>query len=94
MHRDRPSDRNCGHHWLAIRHPCWPGNGFNHCGVFRDGVAREPAPEVEAVGLCPACATPGAYDYNLVRMVVNIRDHCRWGVGPSRDDPGYECAVM
>ncbi|KAI1356984.1 hypothetical protein F5Y01DRAFT_309525 [Xylaria sp. FL0043] len=94
MHRDRPSDRNCGHHWLAIRHPCWPGNGFNHCGVFGDGVAREPAPEVEAVGLCPACATPGAYDYNLVRMVVNIRDHCRWGVGPSRDDPGYECAVM
>ncbi|KAI0426652.1 methyltransferase domain-containing protein [Xylaria sp. FL1042] len=68
--------RNCGHHWLAIRYPCWPGNGFNYCGVFGDG--------------CPACATPGAYDHNLVRMVVNIRDHCRWGMGPSRDDPGYE----
>ncbi|KAK5632933.1 hypothetical protein RRF57_008647 [Xylaria bambusicola] len=86
--------RNCGHHWLAIRQPCWPGYGFNYCGVFGDGVAREPAPELEVIGLCPACANPGCYDHNLVRMITNIRSHCRWGIGPSRDDPGVECVIM
>lgn len=93
--------RNCGHHWLAIRQPCWPGYGFTYCGTFGDGVAREPSPEFEVAGLCPACAagTPpgcgyGHYDHNLVRMIVDIRDHCRWGLGPSRDDPGLECVIM
>ncbi|KAI0864213.1 hypothetical protein F4860DRAFT_511069 [Xylaria cubensis] len=84
--------RNCGHHWLAIRQPCWPGYGFTYCGVFGDGVAREPSPEFEIMGLCPACATPGYYDRNLVRMVTNVRERCRWGIGPSRRDPGVECA--
>ncbi|KAI0548975.1 DNA topoisomerase [Xylaria curta] len=83
--------RNCGHHWLAIRQPCWPGYGFTYCGVFGDGVAREPSPEFEIIGLCPACATPGYYDRNLVRMVTNVRERCRWGMGPSRRDPGVEC---
>ncbi|KAI0456560.1 methyltransferase domain-containing protein [Xylaria acuta] len=82
--------RNCGHHWLAIRQPCWPGYGFTYCGVFRDGVAREPSPEFEIMGLCPACAAPGYYDRNLVRMVTNVRERCRWGIGPSRGDPGVE----
>ncbi|KAI1300327.1 methyltransferase domain-containing protein [Xylaria venustula] len=86
--------RNCGHHWLAIRQPCWPGYGFNYCGMFGDGVAREPAPELEIVGLCPACATPGCYDHNLVRMVVSIRERCRWGIGPSRHDPGVESTML
>ncbi|KAI1128891.1 methyltransferase domain-containing protein [Nemania abortiva] len=86
--------RNCGHHWLAIRQPCWPGYGFNYCGAFGDGVAREPSPELEILGLCPACATSGGYDYNLVRMVVNVNDRCRWGIGPSRGDTGVECVVM
>ncbi|KAI0443637.1 methyltransferase domain-containing protein [Xylaria telfairii] len=80
--------RNCGHHWLAIRQPCWPGYGFTYCGVFGDGVAREPSPEFEIMGLCPACTTPGYYDRNLVRMVINVRERCRWGIGPSRGDPG------
>ncbi|KAI1200549.1 hypothetical protein F5X97DRAFT_321270 [Nemania serpens] len=82
--------RNCGHHWLAIRQPCWPGYGFTYCGMFVDGVAREPSPEFEVMGLCPACATPGHYDRNLVRMIMSIEDRCRWGFGPSRDDPGVE----
>lgn len=86
--------RICGHHWLAIRQPCWPGYGFTYCSVFGDGVAREPSPEFEVMGLCPACTTPGHYDRNLVRMIMSIEDRCRWGLGPSRDDPGVECVVM
>ncbi|GAW18110.1 hypothetical protein ANO14919_075830 [Xylariales sp. No.14919] len=86
--------RNCGHHWLAIRQPCWPGYGFTYCGTFGDGVAREPSPELEIMGLCPACTTPGCYDPNLVRMVLDIRERCRWGIGPSRHDPGLECVIM
>ncbi|RYC57733.1 hypothetical protein CHU98_g8485 [Xylaria longipes] len=82
------ADRNCGHHWLAIRQPCWPGYGFTYCGVFGDGVAREPSPEFEIMGLCPACATPGYYDRNLVRMVTNVRERCRWGIGPFEGRPG------
>ncbi|KAI1428327.1 methyltransferase domain-containing protein [Xylaria sp. FL1777] len=82
--------RHCGHHWLAIRQPCWPGFGFNYCGMFGDGVARAPSPELEIVGLCPACANPGYYDYNLVRMVMSIEERCRWGIGPSRDAAGVE----
>ncbi|KAI0400512.1 hypothetical protein F4802DRAFT_601904 [Xylaria palmicola] len=86
--------RNCGHHWLAIRQPCWPGYGFTYCPVFGDGVARDPSPVFEFLGLCPACATPGFYNQNLVRMITHIRDRCRWGFGPSRYDPGVECAVI
>jgi hypothetical protein len=86
--------RNCGHHWLAIQQPCWPGYGFNFCGVFGDGVARDPSPEFEVPGSCPACTPPRYYDANLVRMIVDVRNRCRWGVGPSRTDPGFECTIM
>lgn len=88
------TSRSCGHHWLAIRQPCWPGYGFSYCAAFVDGVAREPSPEFEILGLCPACAAPAHYDRNLVRMIVGVHDHCRWGMGPSRGDPGVECVVM
>ncbi|KAI0483018.1 hypothetical protein GGR56DRAFT_670832 [Xylariaceae sp. FL0804] len=85
----------CDHHWLAIRAPCRPGSGFRYCGMFRDGVAREPADELKVGAPCPACACgPGGYDANLVRMILNVRNRWRWGVGPSRGDPGLECAVM
>ncbi|RYP54994.1 hypothetical protein DL768_000310 [Monosporascus sp. mg162] len=47
--------RACGHHWLQIARPCCPGQGFNTCGVFRDGCARDPAPEVAVDWACPAC---------------------------------------
>lgn len=69
--------------------------------MFGDGVAREPSPEFEVRGLCPACLTapaaPGygdSYDSNLVRMIVDVRDRFRWGVGPSKSDAGIECVVM
>ncbi|KAI0396096.1 hypothetical protein F5Y17DRAFT_456417 [Xylariaceae sp. FL0594] len=100
------TSRDCGHHWLAIQQPCWPGYGFNHCPTFGDGVAREPSPEYEVPGRCPACSSSSSstrghgygygcgYDANLVRMIVDVRDRCRLGVGPSRGDPGFECAVM
>ncbi|KAI1329576.1 hypothetical protein F5Y16DRAFT_365524 [Xylariaceae sp. FL0255] len=89
--------RRCGHHWLAIRQPCWPGYGFSYCSTFGDGVAREPAPEVEVVDLCPSCLSPPgytSYDPNLVRMIVDVRSRYRWGLGPSKDDLGIECVVM
>ncbi|KAI0021522.1 hypothetical protein F4780DRAFT_778561 [Xylariomycetidae sp. FL0641] len=103
---------SCGHHWLAIRTPCWPGCGFSVCPTFVDGRARDPADECAVTTICPACMTNyhgtsttsvstcyggygyGGYDRNRVRMIVNIRDRCRWGVGPSKGDPGVECAVM
>ncbi|RYO82627.1 hypothetical protein DL766_002832 [Monosporascus sp. MC13-8B] len=47
--------RACGHHWLQIARPCCPGQGFNTCGVFGDGCARDPAPEVAVDWVCPAC---------------------------------------
>ncbi|KAI1177534.1 hypothetical protein F4777DRAFT_541289, partial [Nemania sp. FL0916] len=85
--------RNCGHHWLIIQVPCQPGYGFSYCSWFVDGVARQPAPEFEMLGRCPACAAPDGYDRNLIRMVTGIRERCRWGAGPSRDDPGVECVM-
>ena len=86
--------RRCGHHWLQITTPCFPGLGFNHCYKFRDGVARSPAPFVSIDVVCPACWVPDAYDKNRIRMVEDIRDTWRWGLGPSRGDPGLDCQVM
>ncbi|KAL7629272.1 hypothetical protein AAE478_000792 [Parahypoxylon ruwenzoriense] len=103
--------RNCGHHWLQIRQPCWPGQGFNTCLVFGDGVARDPSDTITASAPCPGCleetarGAPGglyyyayayayAYDRNQVRMICDIKDRWRWGLGPSKQDPGVECAVM
>ncbi len=50
--------RCCGHHWLQISRPCWPGQGFRTCPTFADGCARDPAPELGVDGLCPACSCP------------------------------------
>ncbi|KAI2614489.1 uncharacterized protein GGS25DRAFT_53286 [Hypoxylon fragiforme] len=86
--------RTCRHHWLQIRTQCWPGHGFNTCPTFGDGVAREASPLVTVAGRCPACVMPGQYDMHLVRMIVDIQDRVRWGLGPSRGDPGCECGVM
>ncbi|XXG94725.1 S-adenosylmethionine-dependent methyltransferase [Hypoxylon texense] len=86
--------RCCAHHWLQVRQPCFPGAGFNTCGAFGDGVAREPAAVATADGLCPACRMPGRYDKNRVRMIMDIRSRWRWGLGPSRGDPGLECCVI
>ena len=86
--------RDCGHHWYFIALPCSPGNGFNHCLQFRDGVARLAAKEVSAKHLCPACAYPHTYDSNQIRMVTGIKKRWRWGVGPSKGDFGLECSVM
>ncbi|KAI1808345.1 methyltransferase domain-containing protein [Daldinia bambusicola] len=85
--------RCCRHHWLQIWQPCgYAGNGFSRCGSFGDGVAREPARVADAAGLCPACRFAGAYDKNQIRMVVDVRSRWRWGFGPSKCDPGCECA--
>ncbi|KAI1501690.1 hypothetical protein F5X99DRAFT_408709 [Biscogniauxia marginata] len=91
--------RNCGHHWLTIAQPCAPGRGFDTCPTFRDGVAREPAPEIAVSGPCPACCCCGAgagavYDRNAVRMVTEIKRRWRWGLGPSKGDFGVDCGVM
>ena len=48
--------RCCRHHWLQIWMPCGPGQGFYTCGSFNDGCARDPSPECDVDGLCPACA--------------------------------------
>ncbi|KAI6093872.1 hypothetical protein F4821DRAFT_252870 [Hypoxylon rubiginosum] len=85
--------RCCEHHWLQIRQPCFPGYGFSTCSQFGDGVAREPAPIVTFDGLCPACSML-IYDKNQVRMIMDIRKRWRWGLGPSKSDPGIECSVM
>ncbi|KAI8965905.1 hypothetical protein F5Y11DRAFT_233503 [Daldinia sp. FL1419] len=86
--------RCCRHHWLQIWQPCYPGVGFNNCDTFGDGVARGLAPTIDAEGLCPACRLCGCYDKNQIRMILNIKDRWRWGFGPSKCDPGLECAVM
>ncbi|KAI1083177.1 methyltransferase domain-containing protein [Whalleya microplaca] len=82
--------RNCRHHWLQIHQPCGPGQGFNYCDVFGDGIARDPMEVYPVIGLCPACQYPATYDKNLVRMVMDIKDKWRWGLGPSKDEPGIE----
>lgn len=92
--------RICGHHWLQIAQPCWPGQGFWTCAAFGDGCARDPAPEVSYAGLCPACCGggrgggPGGYNLHYVRMITEIRERVRCGEGPCKADPGVECAVM
>ncbi|KAF3061517.1 putative nonselective cation channel protein [Daldinia childiae] len=86
--------RCCRHHWLQIWQPCYPGMGFNTCSMFGDGVAREPASIADATGLCPACRFSGCYDKNMTRMIMDIKSRWRWGFGPSKYDPGCECAVM
>ncbi|KAI0596979.1 hypothetical protein F4775DRAFT_593712 [Biscogniauxia sp. FL1348] len=94
--------RSCGHHWLQIAQPCGPGRGFSTCATFRgDGVAREPAAECRVGAPCPACSScyysatgGGMYDRNSVRMVTDMRRRWRWGLGPSKRDPGVECVVM
>ncbi|KAI1382253.1 hypothetical protein F4677DRAFT_440053 [Hypoxylon crocopeplum] len=85
--------RCCRHHWMQIWQPCRPGRGFNTCSMIGDGVARD-IPEVVAQGLCPACGASGRYDKNLIRMVMDMKRRWRWGLGPSKCDPGIECAVM
>ncbi|KAI1383272.1 uncharacterized protein F4822DRAFT_434391 [Hypoxylon trugodes] len=80
--------RACRHHWLQIYQPCWPGQGFNTCNTFGDGVARQPGELIDAVGPCPACSTHGAYDRHQIRMIMDIRERWRWGMGPSKSDPG------
>jgi hypothetical protein len=87
--------RNCGHHWLQIAQPCAPGFGFRVCDTFGDGVAREPSPQVSVGALCPACSLgEAAYDRNLVRMIMDIRDRWRWGRGPCKHEAGIECVVL
>ncbi|KAI1844406.1 hypothetical protein JX265_010163 [Neoarthrinium moseri] len=86
--------RNCGHHWLQISRPCYPGWGFNICDTFGDGIARDPSPLLNAEALCPACAYGGRYDKNQVRMVMDIKDRWRWGRGPCKQDAGIECVIL
>lgn len=98
--------RSCGHHWLQIAQPCAPGSGFRACDTFGDGVAREPSPLVSVGAPCPACCCDGttttaatgvpapAYDRNLVRMVMDVRDRWRWGRGPCKHDAGLECVIL
>ena len=31
------------------------------------------------------------YDRNYMRMVVDVKNGVRWGLGPSKTDPGVEC---
>ncbi|CAJ2502005.1 Uu.00g048580.m01.CDS01 [Anthostomella pinea] len=57
---DHYRSRACGHHWLAIARPCYPGSGFRFCRTFGDGHAREPSNSSDGHpfrvdGLCPAC---------------------------------------
>ncbi|KAK7908124.1 hypothetical protein PG985_015427 [Apiospora marii] len=86
--------RACGHHWLQIEAACYPGLGFNNCDTFGDGVAREGSPVVAVDTLCPACLRPGLYDKNTVRMILEIKNRCRWGFGPDKRDFGVDCCVM
>ncbi|KAI0140904.1 nonselective cation channel [Hypoxylon sp. NC0597] len=86
--------RCCRHHWLYIAQPCWPGNGFNTCPSFGNGMASEPSRLFTMDGLCPACLMPGCYDMHQIRMITDIKSRVRWGAGPNKSDPGCECVVM
>ncbi|KAI1143501.1 hypothetical protein F5Y05DRAFT_155501 [Hypoxylon sp. FL0543] len=86
--------RCCRHHWLHIAKPCWPGNGFNTCPKFGSGVAAKPTRIITMDGLCPTCLMPGQYDQHQIRMIENVEHRVRWGAGPSKCEPGCECAVM
>ncbi|KAK8056365.1 hypothetical protein PG993_001592 [Apiospora rasikravindrae] len=86
--------RDCGHHWLQIAAACYPGLGFNSCDTFGAGRVREESPVVAVDTLCPACLRPGLYDKNMIRMILDIKDRYRWGLGPDRRDFGVDCSVM
>lgn len=38
----------------------------------------------------------GCYDLNYTRMVVDVKNGVRWGLGPNKTDPGieFQCSVM
>ncbi|OTB08773.1 hypothetical protein M426DRAFT_316797 [Hypoxylon sp. CI-4A] len=79
---------------MQVRKPCFPGEGFNTCPQVGDGIARKASDIYYIDGLCPACSAPSLYDKHLIRMIVDINGRVRWGLGPSKRDPGCECAVM
>ncbi|KAB5581108.1 hypothetical protein GE09DRAFT_463390 [Coniochaeta sp. 2T2.1] len=86
----------CGCRWLAITHPCFPGGGFSTCETLQhesNGSGRM-YPAVPAFtaerGSCPRHGLDGDYDYNLVRMVVRIRNGFHIGAGGDRTDPGVD----
>ncbi|ETS88190.1 hypothetical protein PFICI_02018 [Pestalotiopsis fici W106-1] len=86
--------RNCGHHWLEISQPCWPGQGFNSCDTFGDGIARSPSPLAKTQTACPACSGAGCYDKHRFRMIMHVKNKYKVGEGPCKHEPGCECVIL
>ncbi|KAI4601613.1 hypothetical protein KJ359_011744 [Pestalotiopsis sp. 9143b] len=90
--------RNCGHHWLEITRPCWPGQGFNTCETFGDGIARSPSPLAKTRTVCPACSSAGvgasSYDKHRYRMILDVKSKYKVGEGPCKHEAGCECVIL
>lgn len=93
----------CNHWWAEILVPCAEGRGFNNCPSFQNGKARSHnnhPKEMAGADSCPKCNKDDDYDGNKIRMVKNVSQGFRFGLGPSKSDPGVDllskdcCTVM
>lgn len=92
----------CGCRWLEVARPCGINMGLSTCPTFLDPGVVRPGPLCAACPHgrpCPRHELRGAYDRNVMRMVLAIENGIKIGRGPARGDPGVEirlgsCAVM
>ncbi|KAI5926770.1 hypothetical protein F4810DRAFT_707310 [Camillea tinctor] len=73
---------------------CRVGSLCPACSASSSSYFAMPAPALGYGGGNWGWGAP--YDLNSVRMVTDVRHRWRWGVGPSRRDPGVDvdCVVM
>lgn len=70
--------------------------GFVTCDTFGNGIVKEqPDIYLTATRLCPRCERQegrrwAGHDANMVRMVVAKGWGLKWGVGPDKEDWGWE----
>lgn len=87
----------CGHVWGEIVTPCGDEMGFNSCPSLKDRRLRGDFKNVQKTmapaDSCPKCKKNGDYDGKKIRMVKNIKEGCRVGLGPATTSLGYDFVV-
>lgn len=73
--------------------PCGEGKNFSTCKSFENGIARRLKDNPcyrAAANTCPKCDKKDDYDGDKIRIVKGVKYGARFGLGPSKSDPGFE----
>ena len=89
----------CTHAWMALAHPCAPGNHLGNCPIINShGVMGRGPPRPNRVGKsCPECDRDNDYDGDYLRMIDSVRfldAGSHYGAPPRKEAEVVCCGVM